>query len=80
MCKTIGAIWFTQHGDPAPIGIVICETTVGKIERKAYIGMGNGYALEEHDIEHIKSRGAKLHKETLKDILKMLETKGDDQG
>jgi len=75
MSKTINAIWFTQYGDPSPVGIVIVETTVGKIERKAYIGVGDMYALEKNDIEHIKRTGAKLHKETLKEILSLLEKK-----
>ncbi len=55
--KILKANWFTPMGNTL-IGIVYGEDEVTK-EKKAYIGIGNGYD-EKEDSEHIAETGAKF--------------------
>jgi len=60
-------LWFTHLGNS--IGIVLGKNEVG--EKKAYIGEVSGLN-EEEDALSIANWGAKLHLETLKDIIEYL--------
>ncbi len=58
MSKIINTLWFTQMGQPSPIGIVICEDEISH-KTKAYIGTGQGYD-KGVDAGHILETGAKF--------------------
>jgi len=72
--KIIDDIWFTSF--MANIGIVIGEDEVTG-ERKAYIGVGDGFHLEV-DRQMIATHGAKLSPEIAARIAALLNPEGDD--
>lgn len=69
MSKTKGVFWFTCLD--IPVGIVLTEDEITK-EKKAYIGLGNGFD-EESDKEHIKKHGSKLDHITAQEIAEFLK-------
>src|SRR3990167_35978 len=64
--KIINSIWFSCIGSDKTIGIVVLEDKLTG-ERKAYIGIANGYD-KDTDIEHIIGTGARLHIKTVEEI------------
>lgn len=66
--KKKNAIWI--HGMSGSMGIVSYDNGH---EKKIYIGPIENFS-EEEDIEAVSTRGAKLTKEVLKELLEFLES------
>ena len=68
--KILDSIWFTPMGSVKPIGIVTVQVDEG--DKKAYIGFGDGDD-QRFDENEIVTKGAKLHKFSLVNLMKQLD-------
>ena len=69
--KILDRIWFTQMGNPKPIGIIVTQDKITG-EKKAWIGLGYGQ-VQSRDEKYIAQTGASLTKATLTELTKWLE-------